>query len=95
MMKKYVEVGEVREFAGSFLGDPILKMTVNAVLDHAPAADVSKLTSAERQAIFRLGQMDMRESIVAMLTDLADGTHGAICSTLVDAAERVRQMEIP
>ena len=94
-MEKYVEVKAVQEFAGTFLGDPILKMAVNAVLDHAPAAELPQLSSAEKQDIFRLGQMDMRESIAAMLTNLADGTHGEICSTLIDAAERVRQLEIP
>lgn len=94
-MEKYVEVKAAQEFADAFFGDPILKMAVNAVLDHAPAADLPKLTSAEKQADFHLGQMDMRESIAAMLTDLADGTHGTVCATLIDAAERVRQMEIP
>ena len=44
----------------------------------------------EQQAAFRLGQMDMRESIADMLTDLADGTQGVVCSTLIDAAQRVR-----
>ena len=94
-MEKYVKVSAVKEFAGTFLGDPIMKMTVNAVLDHAPAAEIPQLSSAEKQAVFRLGQMDMRENIAAMLTDLADGTHGEVCSTLIDAAERVRQLEIP
>ena len=93
-MEKYVEVKAAQEFADAFFGDPILKMAVNAVLDHAPTADVSAISSAEKQAIFRLGQMDMRESIAAMLTDLADGTHGEVCATLIDAAERVRKLEI-
>ena len=94
-MEKYVKVSAVKEFASSFQGDPILKMAVNAVLDHAPAVNLPKLTSAETQTVFRLGQMDMRESIAAMLTDLADGTHGEVCATLIDAAERVQQLEIP
>lgn len=45
---------------------------------------------AVQHAVFRLGQMDMRESIADMLTDLADGTQGVVCSTLIDAAQRVR-----
>ena len=32
---------------------------------------------------------------VSCLTDLADGTRGVVCSTLVDATTRVRQLEIP
>lgn len=44
----------------------------------------------EQQAAFRLGQMDMQASIADMLTDLADGTQGVVCSTLIDAAQRVR-----
>lgn len=52
-----------------------------------------KLMDPERsveQAIFRLGQMDMQQSIADMLTDLADGTQGVVRSTLIDAAQRVR-----
>ena len=45
---------------------------------------------ARDQATYRLGQLDMRESIADMLTDLADGTQGVVCSTLIDAAQRVR-----
>lgn len=48
----------------------------------------------EQQAAFRLGQMDMRESIADMLTDLADGTQGLVCATLIDAAERVRNLQL-
>lgn len=44
----------------------------------------------EQQAAFRLGQMDMQQSIADMLTDLADGTQGVVRSTLIDAAQRVR-----
>lgn len=51
------------------------------------------MARAQQQAIFRLGQMDMRESIADMLLALADGTQGVVCSTLIDAAERVRKLE--
>lgn len=54
----------------------------------------SVLTAAETQAIFRLGQMDMQASIADMLTDLANGTQGVVCSTLIDAAQRVRNLEV-
>lgn len=94
-MEKYVKVSAVKEFAGTFLGDPILKMAVNAVLDHAPAAELPKLTSAEKRAIFRLGQMDMRDSMVAMLRDEAERAGGAIKVDFMAAAELIAGREIP
>lgn len=54
----------------------------------------SVLSSENTQAAFRLGQMDMQQSIADMLTDLADGTQGVVCSTLIDAAQRVRELEV-
>lgn len=36
-MQKLIDVQEAKEFASTFLADPILKMAVNAVLDNAPA----------------------------------------------------------
>lgn len=53
-----------------------------------------KLSDKEKQAIFRLGQMDMRQAAVDALLAAADGTHGVVCSTLIDAAERVRKLEV-
>lgn len=55
---------------------------------------MEKLNSAEKQAIYRLGQMDMQASIADMLTDLADGTQGEVCATLIDAAQRVRDLQV-
>lgn len=49
---------------------------------------------SDNTAVFRLGQMDMREAAAQMLEDLADGTQGVVCSTLIDAARRVRQMQL-
>lgn len=46
------------------------------------------------EAAFRLGQMDMQASIADMLEDLADGTQGEVCATLIDAAQRVRNLEV-
>ena len=37
-MQKLIDVQKAKEFASTFLADPILKMAVNAVLDNAPAA---------------------------------------------------------
>ena len=50
--------------------------------------------TAESQAAFRLGQMDMREAAAAMLLDLAGGTQGVVCATLIDAAERGRDLKL-
>ena len=50
--------------------------------------------TAESQAAFRLGQMDMREAAAQMLLDLADGTQGLVCATLIDAADRVRNLQL-
>lgn len=55
---------------------------------------MENIKTAEKQAIYRLGQMDMQASIVDMLEDLADGAQGVVCSTLIDAAERVRNLEV-
>ena len=50
--------------------------------------------SRRDRATYRLGQMDLREAAAQMLEDLADGTQGTICSTLIDAAQRVRQLQL-
>ena len=67
-------------------------------LMESPQSDaITKLlaiASTQKQAIFRLGQMDMRDAVVRMLQDMADGTQGAVCSTLIDAAERAGKLEI-
>ena len=47
-----------------------------------------------QQAIYRLGQMDMREAAAQMLLDLSDGTQGVVCATLIDAAQRVRDLKL-
>ena len=53
-----------------------------------------QINTKEMQAIFLLGQMDMREAAAQMIEDLADGTQGIVCSTLIDAAQRVRNLEV-
>ena len=94
-MRKFVEVNVTKEFASTFFGDPILKMAVNAALDNAPAVDVSAITSAEKQAIFRLGQMDMRDSMVALLRDVANRSRGIIRADFMAAADLIAEREIP
>ena len=48
----------------------------------------------EKQAVYRLGQLDMREAAVQMLLDLAGGTQGDVCTTLIDAAQRVHDLAL-
>ena len=55
----------------------------------------SVLTAAETQAIFRLGQMDMQQSVVDMLTADADGVSGIVHATLLDAIDHVLEMVVP
>ena len=92
-MPKLVEVQSTKEFASTFLADIFFKMAVNRVLDAAPAADVSVITSAEKQAIFRLGQMDMRDSMVAMLRDVANRSNGTIKADIMVAADMIAEMK--
>ena len=93
-MRKLIAVEEAKEFAATFLPDPILKMAVKSVLDNAPEAEPDKLTSAERQAVFRLGQMDMQASVAAALRKAAEGTHGEVCTALLGAAQLAEEMEV-
>lgn len=51
-------------------------------------------TEREKQAIFRLGQMDMRQSAAEALADRADGLYGLVAATMIDAAEFVRQLGV-
>lgn len=54
-------------------------------------ATIERLESLEkeREACFRLGQMDMQESVVDMLKNAADNTFGIARSTLREAARAV------
>lgn len=50
--------------------------------------------SAERQATFRLGQMDMQAAAVDALLEAADGTYGLITASLIEASEIVRKLGV-
>lgn len=58
-------------------------------------AAIERLESLEkeREACFRLGQMDMQESVVTLLKNAADNTFGIARSTLRDAAKAVAELE--
>lgn len=52
------------------------------------------LDSEEKQSCFRLGQMDMRESVVAMLRDIAFNSLGITRATVEHTADMVSKMEV-
>lgn len=52
------------------------------------------LDRADRQACFRLGQLDMRESAVAMLRQAADQLEGLSRAMLIAAADMVEKMQV-
>ena len=56
--------------------------------------DLNTAASAERQAIFRLGQMDMRQSAVQMLRDTADATVYPSRSVLLIASDMVAGLHV-
>lgn len=58
------------------------------------AADLLELAAAERQAVFALGQMDMRQSAQQALADAAAGGLGIIAATYRQAAVIVGDLEI-
>lgn len=60
------------------------------------ADDLLNNSSAEKQGIFRLGQMDMKESIADMLRDSAlQRSSTVIRAALLEASRMVREMEVP
>lgn len=66
----------------------------NIVAIARPDHDVLHQTDdARRQAIFRLGQMDMRESAAAKLRDAAANVYGIARATLESAADLIDDME--
>lgn len=58
------------------------------------ADDLLNNSSADKQGIFRLGQMDMKQSVVALLQDIAVESMGVTRTTLEFAVEQVKKMEV-
>lgn len=52
------------------------------------------LARADREACFRLGQLDMRESVAAMLRDTAAQLSGIARAALIAAADAVERMQV-
>lgn len=57
--------------------------------------DLLNNSSADKQGIFRLGQMDMKFSILDMLRDAADNALDESRTGLIAAANMVVTMEVP
>lgn len=90
-----VDVSEAKTFIeANWPNDPLLKRIVSNLLDKLPRVDGTVITSAEKQAIFRLGQMDMRDSMAAMLRDAANRSRGMVRSDFMAAADLVAEREI-
>lgn len=74
--------------------NPLNADVPNIVAIARPDHDVLHQTDdARRQAIFRLGQMDMRESAAAKLRDAAANVYGIARATLESAADLIDDME--
>lgn len=56
--------------------------------------ETTHLTSAEREACFRLGQMDMRASAAAALMDAAEATSGIAHDTMLVAVDLINSLEV-
>lgn len=52
-------------------------------------------TTAQTQAIFRLGQMDMKKNSVAMLQEAAEFTSGIAGAALSAMADLIKNQEVP
>ena len=60
------------------------------------AVEVNRRLGKSGEATFRLGQMDMKESIADMLEGVSKGTSGFLLSdALIHAAALVRSMKVP
>ena len=58
------------------------------------ALDPDSVSRAEKQAVFRLGQMDMQQSILSMIQHVADNTLGASRQALLDVADIIEAIEV-
>lgn len=86
------DIGLLRLFDQHIRSDPESSDTIRILTELN--RKTPQTNSAEKQAIFRLGQMDMRESIVNMLTDAADGTSGFTRAVLRIVVDKIKAMEV-
>lgn len=67
----------------------VIKTTLNLEFDDPPEDRIP-----QNQAIFRLGQMGMQQSVILMLRNQAKVVRGVLRSELLEAAELVQKMEV-
>lgn len=87
------------------IGPGLKKLAFDMCLDEYAAKTLWELTAytlqlmgperSVKQAIFRLGQMDMKESILDMLRKNEETTSGLTRAVLQAAIDEVRKMEVP
>lgn len=77
----------------SIHGCQLMKLAA-AAIENLNRQVVTGGTTAQNQAIFRLGQMDMKESIVAMLQEPAEFTSGITRAALLAAVDLIKGMEV-
>ena len=77
-------------FTRNRMQDPVSLEALKAL-----AEEVNRRLGKSDAATFRLGQMDMRESVADMLEDAAKQADGLVASTLLHASALVRDMKIP
>ena len=78
----------------SIHGCQLMKLAAAAIEDLNRQV-VTGGTTAQNQAIFRLGQMDMKESSVAMLQEPAEFTFGITRGALLAAVDLIKDLEVP
>ena len=78
----------------SIHGCQLMKLAAAAIEDLNRQV-VTGGTTAQNQAIFRLGQMDMKESIVAILQGTAKFTSGIAAAALSAVADLIKDQEVP
>lgn len=78
----------------SIHGCQLMKLAAATIEDLNRQA-VTGGTTAQNQAIFRLGQMDMKESIVSILQGTAKFTSGIAAVALSAVADLIKDQEVP
>ena len=71
------------------------KVPIETFFDTHVETDKVSTASREKEAIFRLGQLDMQASICDMLRELANGAADPVSAGMLLAADLVETMEVP
>ena len=87
-----VGCGEVEGCTNVFCAIRQARYTLDSLENQAVELHLAAI--AEKQACFRLGQMDMRESAAAALRNTADKTFGNTRHALLIAADVVKELGV-